>query len=285
MNASTWLKKPYPFVADFKTKFMISFIFGLFIYLFLLVFQPFGIDNIESNKAIYLTGFGFVTFSTLLFCLSILPLLFSVFFDLDKWNIGKEIGFIVLNVILITLLNYAYDDIFGEVHTQEHSLLFFIPVTMAVGIIPISIMVFFSEIHLREKHEKSASTISSKIQTSRITEGPIKHQTISIKSDSANEVFEIDKNELVFIKSDDNYCKIYHFNENEIRTNILRVRLKNIEKQLETHTDIIRCHRSYIVNKKKILRISGNARAYNIHFENCKETASISRSFSKEALL
>jgi len=285
MIASQWLIKPYPFVADFRTKFIISFVFGLFIYLFLMVFQPFGIENIEANKAIFLSGFGFITFFTLIFSLILLPLFLPALFDLDKWNIGKEIGFIVLNVILITLLNYAYDDIFGQAHPQKHNLLFFIPVTLAVGVIPITIMVFFFEIYLREKHEKKASSISSKIQSNRITEGPIHHKMIFIKYDSTNKIFEIDENDLVFIKSDDNYCKIYHFNNDVIQTSILRITLKNIEKQLEKHPDIIRCHRSYIVNKKRILRISGNARSYNIHFENCKETAAISRSFSKDILL
>jgi len=285
MNVSSWLKKPFPFVADFQTKFLISFAFGVFIYLFLLVFQPFGIDSIIVNKAIYLLGFGFVTFFVLLFTLAFLPLILRKTFDLDKWNIGKEIGFIILNVTFISLFNYVYDTAFSEVHTQDHSLYFFIPVTIAVGIIPVTIMVFFFEIYLRERNEKSASEISSKIQHERYSKGNAPNKPIVFTSETGKELLSIDDNHLVFIKSEDNYCKVYFNEGNSIQTSLLRITLKNIENQLVAFPDILRCHRSYIVNKKKVFKITGNARAYNVHFENCKETAAISRSFSKESLL
>jgi len=285
MNVSTWLKKPFPFVADFQTKFLISLAFGVFIYLFLLVFQPFGIDSIIVNKAIYLLGFGFVTFFVLLFTLVFLPLVLPKIFDLEKWNIGKEISFIVLNVMFITLFNYVYDSIFSEVHTQDHSLYFFIPVTIAVGVIPVTIMVFFFEIYLRERNEKFASEISSKIQHERHSEGHIPNRAVIFTAETGKELLSIDDNHLIFIKSEDNYCKVYFNEDSSIQTSLLRITLKNIEKQLEAFPDILRCHRSYIVNKKKVSKITGNARAYNVHFDNCIETAAISRSFSKESFL
>jgi len=164
-------------------------------------------------------------------------------------------------------------------------LYFFIPVTIAVGIIPITIMVFFFEIYLRERNEKSASEISSKIQHERYPEGNIPNRAIVFKAETGKELLTIDVTHLIFIKSEDNYCKVYFSEDSSIQTKLLRITLKNIENQLESIPDILRCHRSYIVNKKRVAKITGNARSYNVHFENCTETVPISRSFSKESLL
>jgi len=285
MTIKDWINKPYPFIEDTKTKIIVSIAFGLFIYLFLLIYQPFGIEAIIANKAIYLLGFGFITLLVLFTFLLILPIIFPQFYDIDQWNIGKEIAFISSNFLAITLLNYLYDSFFSQVHSQQHNLFFFILVTIAVGVIPVAILVFFSEIYLREKRQKEATKMSSKIQIERKAKTDSPHKTISLKADTGKAPFLLDDHQLIFVKSEDNYCKIYFQEGENIKTALLRVTLKNIEQQLETFPDMLRCHRSYIVNKKKVIRISGNARAYNIHFENCMEIAAVSRNFPKEALL
>lgn len=62
-------------------------------------------------------------------------------------------------------------------------------------------------------------------------------------------------NHLFYIESADNYLNIYYLNKEKPMRFILRNSLKNLESMLSEH-DMIRCHRSYIVNinKVKILR-------------------------------
>jgi len=285
MKILSWLNKPYPFIADLKSKFLISFLFGIFVYLFLLIFQPFGIDKIIANKSIYLVGFGLVTTIVLLLNYTILPLVFPEYFDLDKWKIKKEISFIILSITLITFLNYQYNTIVGYPFAQQHGLQYFIPVTVSVGFFPVTLLVFITELFLNRKHQKAASEISSKIHKERETGEPASNRIIKILSESKKDNFEINEKDLIFIKSDDNYCKVYYQENNEIKNQLLRISLKNIENQLAHIPEIIRCHRSYIVNKKQILKISGNARAYYLHLYMCEEKVPISRSFPKEQLL
>jgi len=285
MGIVDWLKKPYPLITDLKSKVLISFAFGLFIYLFLIIFQPFGIDKIIANKGFYILGFGLITTLVMLFCFFVLPLLFHKIFDADKWVISKEILFILVVITLISLLNYFYNSYVGHGISQQHALHFFVLFTVAVGFFPVLILVFATEMFLNTKHQKAALEISSLIQKEREINDTNISPAIEIVSESKNDTFKFRENELIFIKSEDNYCNVFYILDEVIRTQLLRITLKNIESQLVTFPDFIRSHRSFIVNKKQISKITGNARAYYVHFNNCDEVVPISRSFPKEQLL
>ena len=284
MNISDWLHKPYPLIVDIKLQLLISLSFGIFIYIFLLVFQPFGLENIIANKFTYLIGFGLVTTLVMFFTYTISPKIAPQVFDMEKWNIGKEILFIGFTVSLITIFNFEYNTIFGAGIVHQHSLFFHFLITLAVGFFPVIILVFFTEIYLNRKHEKVASILSSEIQKERSVKGQVQNDEINIVSDLKNERLEIKEMDLLFIRSEENYCRITYMDKEVVKSQLLRITLKSIETQLIKFPDIIRCHRSSIVNKKRISRISGNARAYNLHFDNYEETVSVSRSFPKEKL-
>lgn len=67
--------------------------------------------------------------------------------------------------------------------------------------------------------------------------------------------FSIKKESLLYIESAENYINIYYLNKNKVSKYLLRDTLKKIEEEF-SGTDIIRCHRSYMVNfgKVKVIR-------------------------------
>ncbi len=65
-------------------------------------------------------------------------------------------------------------------------------------------------------------------------------------------------NDLLFIKSSDNYSEFHFTDTKGIKRKILRLTLKSIEEQLKCDY-IIRSHKSYIVNLKQDIIIKGNA--------------------------
>jgi len=284
MKIKSWLNKPYPFVVELKKKLIISFSFGLFIYLFLAFFQPFGIEKIIGNKSFYLLGFGLITTIVMLFNFIVLPLIFPKFFDFYKWNVIKEILFVLLNLLFIVFLNFLYNSIVGYDFAKQHSLIFFIPVTISVGVFPITLLIFITELFLRKSHQKTAYKVTSKIKSEKENELSNSEQLITIQSELKNDNFTINERDLIFIKSEDNYCSVNYLKNDKVRTHLIRISLKNIEQQTSIFSNIIRCHRSYIVNKNKIIEVTGNARAYNLHFANCNEIIPISRKFPKDEL-
>lgn len=83
MNIISYLKQPFP-KAENKWKNIV--LISLFVTLFLLVFQPFGIGQIENSKYLFIGGFGLVSFFILVFDLIIIERLFHRFFDEKNWR-------------------------------------------------------------------------------------------------------------------------------------------------------------------------------------------------------
>jgi len=277
--------KPYPFSTNMRHQLVVSLSFGLFIYLFLRFFQPFGLMNLGEDKSLIIFGFAAITSLIMIFSNTIMPLMLTSLFDPDQWTIGKNILFSLWNILIIALLNYLYNQYVRGDKFHLEGLLSFVIITISVGIFPVTSLAFINELYLRGKHHKTATEMSNKMLSARRRIQGQALQRLLIKGDSKNDSLEIRTDDLLFIQAVDNYCEAHYLKEGQLHSKLLRASLKNIESQFEDFPNILRCHRSFIVNKVKISRLSGNARAYYLHFEAAEEQVPLSRGFDKETLL
>ena len=65
--------------------------------------------------------------------------------------------------------------------------------------------------------------------------------------------------------------------ENTLKKVTYRVILSSFEVQLKEASNLVRCHRSYIVNLKKVKNISGNAQGLKLELINQSEIIPLSR--------
>lgn len=71
---------------------------------------------------------------------------------------------------------------------------------------------------------------------------------ITLKGEGKN-TLEVVPDQVIFIKSDDNYIDVVTTTEKgEITNSLFRARLKSIAEQLKPHSQFIRVHRSYLIN-------------------------------------
>lgn len=75
---------------------------------------------------------------------------------------------------------------------------------------------------------------------------------IVIASENQKERFQLKAENLLFIKSADNYVEIYYLSMQQVRKYLLRKSLKDIDEEHTANSSLIRCHRSYIVNPDNI---------------------------------
>ncbi len=92
----------------------------------------------------------------------------------------------------------------------------------------------------------------------------------------------INKKDLLYIESCDNYVTIYYSGNDSIKKYLLRNRLKNIENEL-LRTNIIRCHRTYLVNleKAKVIRKETDGLYIELDTKDAKEIP-VSKSYQKK---
>jgi len=277
------LNKPYPLISELRGQLITSLSFGLFIFLFLLFFQPFGLRDMDASKSLYVLGFGFITFLAMILNFRLGHLIFPNFFNDDTWTIKREITYGLWNILVITLLNYIYNAFVTGKAIHPSSIFIFGIITLSVGIFPLTIMVFVRELFLTDRREKAASLLSRRIQDE--IQDPKQHSSskLIIRGNSSNESVELNDENLLFVQSSDNYCQVHFLDQGKLAKELLRVPLKDVEAQLRDHPDIFRCHRSYLINRQQISKITGNARAYSIHLIASDEKIPVSRGLKKDS--
>ena len=268
-----WLNKPFPFTKSIREILLMSFLFGFFIFAFLIIFQPFNIHEIKSSKSLYVFGFSIITFVIVLVNLMFTPRIFKSIFNSNNWMIKKEILLTLLIIVSIALFNWIYIVIFEDYFSPDRpgNLISFLFYTIVIGIFPITFSIFIRDKFIVRKQNNSDSE----------SDKSISEDIVKIISKSNLGFIEIDLQKLLCINSNGNYAIIYFEENSEVIKRDIYNSLENINKQLEMFEYIKRCHRSHIINLNKVIKVSGNSRNYNLHFEKLDFSIPVSRSFPK----
>jgi len=151
--------------------------------------------------------------------------------------------------------------------------------------VPISILIAINQdrllkIKLRSAMEELNRLLQKGVKGENISE----KEKISLVSESGKDKFEKDLDDLLFIRSANNYVEIFYKGNEKINKVLLRSSLQKVEDSTKGNEDIYKCHRTCLVNIKNIKKLTGNSQAYRLIFENIDEEIPVSRNYSKELL-
>jgi len=110
--------------------------------------------------------------------------------------------------------------------------------------------------------------------------GGEKGKFIILQTDT-NEQFELNLSQLYYIAAEDNYSRIFLLKKQALREKLLRITLKGIEQQIED-LDIIRCHRSYMINLAMPFEVRGDSSGYFLTSNDFPAKIPVSRSKGKQ---
>ena len=279
----SWLSTPYYFNPLVKFKLKVGFYFGLFVFIFLYIFKPFNLYSLVDFFLEYTALLGLTTAIGVFFMLYIPALIFKSYFDEDNWTIGRNIFVILIGIILIGSLLWYFGNLFknyfGFIGLSYFT---FLGYTFLVATIPLVFFVFINEKSVRGKRIKRAREINT-YNKEKLIKKVLKPEVV-IYSDNKKEKIIFKTKDLVYISSQGNYASFFIKKKEGLKEKILRVTLTKINQELHDYTNIIRCHKSYIVNVNFINDISGNARGYLLKSEEIPFNIPVSRSFSKQSL-
>ncbi len=229
---------------------------GLFVALFLNIFQPFGSTKWDDpRKPLFLAGYGLVTFGCMAVIGSVFPALFKNFFDERNWTVGKDIAWTLLIIVSIAFGNLFY----GEyvVGIGSGGLLFWIGITAAVGVIPATVITLVNYTRLLRKYAGADLAVNKPLTETRLSE------TLTFLAENEKDELTVAVSDLLFIESADNYSEIVFVQNENIKKSLLRGSLSRFEEQAH-HPEVVRCHRSFVVNLQQVESISGNAQGYKL---------------------
>ncbi|MBL0341010.1 MAG: LytTR family transcriptional regulator DNA-binding domain-containing protein [Bacteroidetes bacterium] len=85
----------------------------------------------------------------------------------------------------------------------------------------------------------------------------------------------------MFAESADNYTDIVYIENGIIKRALIRSTLKRIE-DMNTAPYIIRVHRAFLVNLRKVKEAVGNSQGFRLVFDNIDETVPVARRSSSQ---
>jgi hypothetical protein len=272
------LNKPFPFFSNNNQKWVASISFGSFIFFFLVVFQPFGINDIKIPITLYVLGFSIITCISLWIAFFILPWIFRDFFRKGKWTVGKSFIFSLGIMLSISLFNFSYYQAFSTETNTHHTILGFLFITASIGIIPLAFLLFFLEFIFEKSNSLVATEINETIDNHSFK---LITEIISLPSENKNESLSLPLDQLICIKSEGNYVNVFYISNSSLQSKMLRSSIGNLEKQLLAFDHIYRCHRSFLINIHQVKSVSGNARDFTLFMNLLNFNVPVSRKFPK----
>ena len=97
--------------------------------------------------------------------------------------------------------------------------------------------------------------------------------------------FSINSENLYFIESDDNYIQVWYMDSGgSMKQYMLRCRLKTIEESF-ADSDLVRCHRKYMVNMSKVAVLKAEKDGYSIDLDiDSLEPIPVSKTYEQAVL-
>ncbi len=216
-----------------------------FALVFINIYSPFGVNNYFKNYKL-----GLLLYSSLVILTGVLVVVISriVMYQITRKGISISLGhfliWVAAEIVFMSLFYALYEIIILKDHRSfQDAIQASILNTSLVLLIPYSTLwLYFS---WRDKTQKLKLLYGSH------RDEPVTKSMILFRDDKGVMRFSLKIDDLLYLKGAENYVTIYYHDQNKHASFLLRTTLKHLEEELKT-MDIIRCHRSYMVNFAKV---------------------------------
>lgn len=205
-----------------KHHLIVGSLISVWLFVFAFIIKPFD-DGTINFRAWFLISFGFSIMAFL--CYSILAVLQKkVFEKTSKWNLGLEIGFLIVFYIIYLIGIYGY---------------YKSPILNG----GYSFAEFFSTIFIKIALILTPVIILARRYLIKLI--PQKEDFIIIRGENKLDVLKIKKSDLVCISNAQNYVEIFYLENGKLHSKIIRSSLKKVQEEFSF---LVQIHRSHLIN-------------------------------------
>lgn len=258
---------------------IIALLFGAFVGTFLVVFEPFDLQDAPYPYMPYsIAFFGVLSFLGVLIMFYLLPKLLPILFNDQHWKVWHQVVLLLLTLLLISTFNGLYINYLGDLDFRWSNYQWMISRTLAVASIPAGIIVLFDYNRKLAKHLKLANSMTLPAPNKRGLDSEIKVSPELITLFDNNQPFEVNQRAIIYLEAEGNYINVFLKEQDTLSKNVIRSSLSKSEKIISLE-DIVRCHRSYIVNLSAVKAVTGNAQGLKLQIGNSDQIIPVSRKY------
>ena len=262
-----FLQKPFPLEENKVQLFKIITAISIFVLVFLYLFKPFGLHTLEPKLMLYCVGFGLVSWiASIFYEFGVVPIL-KIKNEAGAFTFARWILYFCGAMLFISLANFVFIRLvyFGDI--QWSLFPYMMRGVFAIGLFPIVLLGALALLKQEHKYSKIAAEVNQE-QANK--------QAVELAADTV--ICEIPVDQIRYIEAMQNYVKIGHLSHDaQMSEKVVRESLKNI-LEIANH-NLVRCHRSYLVNQDKVLSAAGNAQGLWLKLSDCEKEIPVSRSF------
>lgn len=214
---------------------------GLFVLVFLLFFQPFGINNYRPDEkispilALAVLALAVIIFLIFLFCEFILrPLVWKTN------SIISFVGWLFLEILIVSSCTFLLYNALGGFHDFYISsyLKHIVEIGFVLAFPFVATLFYFKHTSILREYME-VQTLSKSSDTMQ--------EIVLLSGDYKNDRIALPLNSIVYIESEDNYASLNYIEGETIRKYLIRSTLTSLEEKLKPEF-FLRCNRSVIVN-------------------------------------
>lgn len=129
--------------------------------------------------------------------------------------------------------------------------------------------------------EREVYTVAADISVEKDNHTPLPEREVEVEAvlrGTTNESVTLLISHLLYIEAVGNYVKVCHLRNENVRTDMLRSTMKQMEDTLQNYPMIVRCHRAFLVNLAQVDQIVSHAGSTQLLIKHCHEFLPVSRS-------
>ena len=261
-----------------------------FIVVALAVFKPFGLDAWQWQAYVHLVALGVIGVFICMITDTILKYVVKMPRSFKKgveYIIRRNLWFQLINTPLVALgiCLYRHFVLSDRVASNQFSLVNFLETLVIIAFCSFTIGLYwrfkFRSKYLAMELEETRllNEELKKLSTSEIEkpgENP-RPQDLTLTG-TTNESVSLQIPHLLYIEAVGNYVKVTHLLDDQVRTDMLRATMKQMEETLQGYPMIVRCHRAFLVNLGQVEQIISHSGSTQLLIKHCNESIPVSRS-------
>ena len=250
----------------------------------LAVFKPFGLETWQWQAYVHLVALGVIGFSICMITDVILKYVVKMPRSFKKgaeYIIRRNLWFQLINTPLVALgiCLYRHFVLSDHIEGNQFSLVNYLETLAIIAFCSFAIGLYW-RFKFRSKYLsmelEEIRELNEKLST------PLPHreglgESLLLRG-TTNESVTLQISHLLYIEAVGNYVKVNHSLNDQVRTDMLRATMKQMEETLQDYPMIVRCHRAFLVNLGQVEQIVSHSGSTQLLIKHCHEFLPVSRS-------
>lgn len=269
------LNQPSPLNLEYPKRVKQLLIIAVFIFVFFIVYKPFGLNNETFTNCIKMSAYYSVVGLVIgVINVIIIPLFLPSLFKEISWTLKRNIVWGFWNLFSFASLIFIAHNIYYHFYNftiQAYLLFFYYVFILGFPLSIISSILY--QYYLLKKHQRIAETLNKNLSNENLLSPENQIEFIISKFRK----IRVPLHKLLYAEAVGNYINVVYEN-NGIKKVIVRETIGNIEQRTCSSEKIFRTHRSYLINVHYIEKITGDSQGLKIHLKEIDNIIPVSRS-------